>query len=163
MVTIWIDAICINQADLDKRCEQVQPMKDIYSSAEEVLIWLGYCGDRRVPGTKPSMYQFAGDEMDTAIVNEYFQKNNDGIGEDDDMDALGAFVFLYLNAINLHVHEMPFFKRSGDELQVQHNWVRAMQALDMLSGVTWWTRVWVLQEVVLASKSTMIYGSITAP
>ncbi|EAT80405.1 hypothetical protein HBH56_145730 [Parastagonospora nodorum] len=163
MVTIWIDALSINQADLDERCEQVQLMKDIYTSAEEVLIWLGYGGYRRAPETKPRMYHFAGDEMDMTIVDEYFQNNDTREESDDERSSIGAFVYLYLSAVNLHMHEMPFFTVDGGEVQVQQNWVQAMQALDMISGVPWWTRIWVLQEVVLANEATMIYGSIAAP
>lgn len=37
----WIDAICINQEDLAERSQQVQLMGDLFSSAEEVIIWLG--------------------------------------------------------------------------------------------------------------------------
>ena len=37
----WIDAICINQADLSERNSQLSLMGDIYSSARAVLIWLG--------------------------------------------------------------------------------------------------------------------------
>ncbi|KAG5798546.1 hypothetical protein H9Q69_002434 [Fusarium xylarioides] len=38
---VWIDAICINQADLDERSQQVTRMRDIYQSAWQVVIWLG--------------------------------------------------------------------------------------------------------------------------
>lgn len=38
---IWIDAVCINQDDLDERAQQVAFMKDIYSSAKHVFSWLG--------------------------------------------------------------------------------------------------------------------------
>jgi hypothetical protein len=41
MVVFWVDAICINQADLDERAQQVKQMRDIYQSAEEVIIDLG--------------------------------------------------------------------------------------------------------------------------
>ena len=34
-MTFWIDAICINQADLDERSQQVAIMRDIYASAEQ--------------------------------------------------------------------------------------------------------------------------------
>ncbi|KAI1453301.1 HET-domain-containing protein [Annulohypoxylon moriforme] len=40
-ITLWVDAVCINQADLDERREQVSMMRDIYASAEQVIIWLG--------------------------------------------------------------------------------------------------------------------------
>src|SRR5690349_1230830 len=38
---IWIDAICINQDDLDERSKQVAIMGQIYSKAFEVRAWLG--------------------------------------------------------------------------------------------------------------------------
>jgi hypothetical protein len=37
----WIDAICINQADVEERSLQVSRMKGIYSQASEVIVWLG--------------------------------------------------------------------------------------------------------------------------
>ena len=40
-LTIWADAVCINQQDLLERSQQVQMMGDIYSSARNVVIWLG--------------------------------------------------------------------------------------------------------------------------
>ena len=38
---IWIDAICIDQDNIEERNHQVQMMGDIYRSATEVLVWLG--------------------------------------------------------------------------------------------------------------------------
>ncbi|KAH7127969.1 heterokaryon incompatibility protein-domain-containing protein [Dactylonectria estremocensis] len=40
-VTVWIDAISINQDDTEEKNYQVPMMKDIYSSAGRVVIWLG--------------------------------------------------------------------------------------------------------------------------
>ncbi|KAH7486515.1 hypothetical protein FOMA001_g5607 [Fusarium oxysporum f. sp. matthiolae] len=37
----WVDAICINQADLQERGLQVNRMKTIFSTAEQVVVWLG--------------------------------------------------------------------------------------------------------------------------
>ncbi|KAK3672080.1 hypothetical protein LTR78_008050 [Recurvomyces mirabilis] len=42
---IWVDAICINQADMDERSSQVMQMGQIYRNADRVIIWLGE-GDR---------------------------------------------------------------------------------------------------------------------
>lgn len=39
--TWWVDAICINQEDLDERARQVLVMRDIYTLASHVLLWLG--------------------------------------------------------------------------------------------------------------------------
>jgi uncharacterized secreted protein with C-terminal beta-propeller domain len=41
--SIWIDAICINQVDFDKRSSQVAMMCEIYSRAKKVHMWLGPC------------------------------------------------------------------------------------------------------------------------
>lgn len=38
---IWIDAMCINQADAEERTHQVQYMRSIFSSAHKVIAWLG--------------------------------------------------------------------------------------------------------------------------
>jgi hypothetical protein len=38
---VWIDALCINQNDLVERSHQVSFMKDIYSRAKHVVVWLG--------------------------------------------------------------------------------------------------------------------------
>jgi Heterokaryon incompatibility protein (HET) len=39
--TLWIDAICINQGDVNERNHQVAQMQEIYAGAQEVVVWLG--------------------------------------------------------------------------------------------------------------------------
>jgi Heterokaryon incompatibility protein (HET) len=43
--TLWIDAVCINQADLNERSKQVLRMRDIYAVANTVEVWLGTADD----------------------------------------------------------------------------------------------------------------------
>jgi Heterokaryon incompatibility protein (HET) len=38
---MWIDAVCINQADLVERASQILLMGDIYRSAAQTTVWLG--------------------------------------------------------------------------------------------------------------------------
>lgn len=38
---IWADAVCINQADLHERNQQVRIMEQIYQNAQVVSVWLG--------------------------------------------------------------------------------------------------------------------------
>jgi hypothetical protein len=38
---LWIDAICVNQQDLQERSQQVKRMAEIYSKATRVIAWLG--------------------------------------------------------------------------------------------------------------------------
>ena len=39
--TIWADALCINQEDLDERKNQVAIMRKLYRNASQTLVWLG--------------------------------------------------------------------------------------------------------------------------
>ncbi|KAF3051819.1 hypothetical protein E8E11_004158 [Didymella keratinophila] len=41
--TFWVDAICIDQTNVDERGHQVSMMGDIFQSAKIVVIWLGEC------------------------------------------------------------------------------------------------------------------------
>jgi hypothetical protein len=49
--TLWVDAICINQEDVDERAKQVAMMDSIYREAACVNVWLGE------PGPVGSHYQ----------------------------------------------------------------------------------------------------------
>jgi len=40
-ISVWADAVCINQEDLLERGHQIKLMTQIYSGAGEVLVWLG--------------------------------------------------------------------------------------------------------------------------
>ena len=44
----WIDQICIDQQNVDEKNRQVARMAQIYSSAEEVLVWLGPCEQAKI-------------------------------------------------------------------------------------------------------------------
>ncbi|QRC99090.1 hypothetical protein JI435_064340, partial [Parastagonospora nodorum SN15] len=43
--TLWADAICIDQDNVEERNEQIKLMATIYSSAKRVLVWLGHSQD----------------------------------------------------------------------------------------------------------------------
>jgi hypothetical protein len=39
--TIWIDAVCINQNDTIEKQDQISLMKEVYTKAAKVYVWLG--------------------------------------------------------------------------------------------------------------------------
>lgn len=40
-VRLWVDAVCINHADVAEKKSQVQQLRDIFAAASETIIWLG--------------------------------------------------------------------------------------------------------------------------
>lgn len=38
----WTDSLCLNQADIDEKSQQVPRMRKIYEGAQEVSVWLGH-------------------------------------------------------------------------------------------------------------------------
>ncbi|KAG8158587.1 hypothetical protein KVR01_011709 [Diaporthe batatas] len=40
-VRLWVDAVCINQADVVEKNSQVQQMRNIFSAATDTIAWLG--------------------------------------------------------------------------------------------------------------------------
>ncbi|TKA70324.1 hypothetical protein B0A55_09631 [Friedmanniomyces simplex] len=42
---LWVDAICINQYDVTERSQGVSMMRQIYSGAQRVDVWLGPCDE----------------------------------------------------------------------------------------------------------------------
>ncbi|KAJ5714667.1 heterokaryon incompatibility protein-domain-containing protein [Penicillium malachiteum] len=45
--TLWVDAICINQDDLDEKNAQIPLTRNIYAQAGQVIVWLGEGRDGR--------------------------------------------------------------------------------------------------------------------
>ncbi|CAG8979924.1 hypothetical protein HYALB_00013580 [Hymenoscyphus albidus] len=93
---LWIDAICINQRDDKEKMQQIQSMRDIYYSAREVIVWLGYSEPRPPSEEKYDRILFElledlqnlTDESFPDIFEELFF---DGSGE---FEAAEAFVTL---------------------------------------------------------------------
>jgi hypothetical protein len=43
---VWVDAVCINQEDAVEKARQLAIMKDIYTRARRIIIWLGSSDER---------------------------------------------------------------------------------------------------------------------
>ena len=87
-----MDAVCINQADLDERAHQVQMMREIYSHATRALVWLGPGdeGSDRVMRLIPRVREFPSDSSSTAdpthlLVPEFVQQGAEDALEPEDL------------------------------------------------------------------------------
>jgi hypothetical protein len=130
---IWIDAICINQEDQEEKAGQIPLMGTIYSSAQVVYIWFG-------EGNKLA---------------------------DDVMDYLGRCTLPLKSStaseVNNQLLTMPFLSwRVAMNLHIRRlfHWSKAAHynGLEEIMRRPWITRLWTLQEVVLATNATIICG-----
>lgn len=104
---LWVDVLCIDQENVQERNQQVRWMSDIYSSATQVVVWLG-------PATSVGFKAMA-------IIEKY--------------------------AADSELH-WPDLK---------HDLVQLFQMYHFLHN-EWWSRVWTVQEAVLARQVTYQYG-----
>lgn len=117
---MWIDAICINQADLRERNMHVIKMGDIYRKADRVIVWLG-----------PQR-----DESDLAL--ELLRK----------MEIFGDHGKGSESLKEVHFWD-DSDKTKLLELSKSRDAQRSWLALLKLFGRAWWRRTWVVQEALL--------------
>ncbi|KAF4345911.1 heterokaryon incompatibility het-6 [Fusarium beomiforme] len=66
---IWIDALCINQDDIEERNIQVAQMANVYKNAEEVIVWLGH--EREYTQTAVACFQKLPITREELLLDEY--------------------------------------------------------------------------------------------
>ncbi|KAK1596663.1 heterokaryon incompatibility protein-domain-containing protein [Colletotrichum navitas] len=126
----WIDAISINQTDDEERSSQVKLMAAIYSSADSVLIWLGEEDD------------------DTSqafdLINLFPTIDQARLEELTPHRVMQSKIARVWGGLTLH-----------DLLYDPASW----NAVRRLFRRTYFHRVWIIQEVVLAKNAIVLCGS----
>ena len=152
---IWIDAICIDQNNIQERNEQVPRMRSIYQRATGVLIWLGEASDdsdlgldlvKGMGGSKEDLERFKWDDFDWIgphVNPEYFESDpNVEVEIRNRSDAMAAY--------------MKSLKRLDPSTVNEAGWV----ALDrFFNHRQWWMRTWVIQEVANAQAVSLSCGT----
>ena len=140
VVTLWVDAICINQRDDTEKTQQVMQMDLIYTRAMKVLVWLG----------PPS------EDSDLAIDKlEALGKEAISAGILEDWDEFPNIPKGNRKAARRRrLNKMLYNFSCGDS--TFHTIPAA--ATRSLFDRPWWGRVWVLQELVLADTAFFVCG-----
>ncbi|KAJ2900610.1 hypothetical protein MKZ38_002309 [Zalerion maritima] len=102
-VFLWVDAICIDQSNVQERNHQVQQMRDIYSSARETVI---YIGDQTGDNTGLSAWNFLERRAKWALNNNGDPDYNRPREMEDLIDFRGT-----LDDVHLDVLSRPWFGR----------------------------------------------------
>lgn len=159
---IWADAACINQKDLEERSHQVTLMGDIFSKASEVFVWLGDCISDEDGSLQPSpgtLEDGKGMEWISQNLERIFDNS---MFSDHESEALAALGVLFLLSTDCHWAIKPLFAVDGEgRYQVADRYAKAWQAVIKLLHLPWWSRIWVVQELVLAQKATLAVGSVS--
>ncbi|CAM1509902.1 Fc.00g002370.m01.CDS01 [Cosmosporella sp. VM-42] len=139
---VWVDAICINQNDIIERAQQVQIMGDVYRIASRVVAYLGIGGDEEVL-------------LALSTANVIFDKC------DDYASSQGKDV------VEMAVESRPFESVKPHELNEvvveKHPGLEPWKALAALFARPWFTRVWCVQEILLAQDSVVLVGQHSVP
>jgi hypothetical protein len=183
---IWADALCINQGDKAEKDVQVARMKSIYSRAACVYIFLIEDLPSAVPGSSPFGGPFGG-SWGRPIDGS--SSNSSGGGQAalgmHHAKRLARLIAPVSAANDALAPWLPEAERLPLQRERIKAFVRSLLAAQpqpgMLSGggassewfvdfaalralfrnVSWWRRVWVVQESVLARKRVVVLGGET--
>lgn len=125
---LWVDALCINQANTDERRHQVEQMGRVYSQAAQVLIWLGTATD------------------DIKVLFQSLKKMEQELSKIPSQNRSSGYGQLW--------HSLQLKQRAlhwSLELRQHAGLVTLLQR-------DWFKRVWILQEVANAKRATICCG-----
>jgi hypothetical protein len=127
---LWIDALCINQEDLNERAIQVSMMGKIYAAANLVIMWLG---------------------KDTSDLEEFTFLHNRFLHEYDKSDISHS-------TQDVSLWDLPFLREIGIETKAQ--WREYWTAyFRFYYRRRFFYRAWIVQEVALSRKQVFACGS----
>ncbi|KAI0190289.1 heterokaryon incompatibility protein-domain-containing protein [Xylaria flabelliformis] len=126
---IWVDAICINQSDVDERSREVQFMHLIYTNAFQVLIWL------EEPAIKPRYWNpQAAFKLATHLCA------------------------LRQEQPDISIHKLGTWRKAYTRAKFKVGSRGYPDALRLLFTRPWFERMWVVQEAICAKAAVVICG-----
>jgi hypothetical protein len=129
---IWIDAICINQGDVNEATQQVRIMDTIYTGASSTILWLGRESGRTARAA--------------AVVAQCAS-----IAKDATMKLLDSPTW----AEPISPYDPRPLDKYGMPLLVRRDW----QALTDIYGRRYFGRAWMAQEVALSRELQVRIGN----
>ena len=146
--TLWIDALCINQADIEERNDQVQQMGNIFAGARLVVSWLGNSSETQ------EFVQAVGQKFDCQAWKTWEDFYHSKHGESPqgsssqhvEQNSSSRSVLAYdLSQENTYDSEIP----DSSLIQIHY---------DVVANNAYWKRAWVTQEMMLANALVVMAG-----
>jgi len=146
--TLWIDALCINQSDVEERNHQVQQMGNIFAGARLVVSWLGNGFETQ------EFVQAMGREFDRqawrTLEDFYHSKHGDSPQESSFQNVEANFSSRTVPDHNLIVKDTYDSEISNCSLIEKH--------FVHVANNAYWKRAWVTQEILLANALLVMAG-----
>ncbi|KAI5864418.1 heterokaryon incompatibility protein-domain-containing protein [Durotheca rogersii] len=160
---VWVDALCINQADIIDRNTHISHMKDIFGGAFAVTVWTKQQEDLQVLGLSPPGEQLLLCEV---VLREYgrraleellgVQERDWGEANDEDerlMDLVEDTDVLVFNQYH--------WADSDDEDEFgfgkPHLRDIVLVELMLLFRKEYWSRLWIIQELAVSPTTSVVH------
>jgi len=125
---LWIDQICINQVDVREKSDQVSQMDRIYKQCKEVIVWLGRCSDSSIGRALHFLHSIQSPRGSAFKTHK-----------------LGR-------CFCLEESKCMIKGSTSDHNRQPH------PALQALLSNPYWSRAWIVQEIILAPRAKIICG-----
>lgn len=146
---LWVDAICINQGNVQEKNAQIPLMRQIYENGDETIIWLGDSSS----WSAHLAFQYM---LKDAIRHDRIIRSQPEAGGE---------------AERRHEYQdsnEAWSVRSGGNFLSRYYWrwrddwkfVLGDRALRKMLTSDWFTRVWVVQEVAVSERATIYWGGV---
>ena len=174
---LWVDAICINQTDGQERSQQIRNMRQIYAKAEEVVACVGPFGGEVVSeGTIACLSTIRGWAYSSNLTDDQREKKLEATRKRMNSSPLQRFELTLQDSITkqekrARVQEAEALAREKSAIRASRNrsapenleavWMEEdLKEFNLFFSQPYWKRVWVIQELTVGSKVTVLYGGL---
>ncbi|KAI1323033.1 heterokaryon incompatibility protein-domain-containing protein [Xylariaceae sp. FL0255] len=147
---IWIDAICLNQSNLEEKSMQIPRMVDIYRAALAVFIWLG---SNAAPSNKPKILD---KRASLSLANPVELLRNEKTCSDSMVELLFDKATSLWEDWELPDDESEEERVLRDVFGSSYDAV--LQATAGLLQRQWFKRIWTIQECIFDISATVLAG-----
>ena len=134
--SLWIDALCINQSDVDERSSQVAIMCNLYRKALAVLAWIGE------------------DEKGVTGLFNFLTETEGKFYSPDESDRRSNLLGTWIQVFSAGRADFEPIPRLGVTFPCEEFKLKFRYIIEK----TYWSRVWIIQEILSGSNVQLICG-----